>query len=62
MVVAPNTIDWSSVNLDNLLSNPAVFAVVLSFILLYLILLIPARRQDKKDIEKVATIRPFVLY
>ena len=53
MVVAPNTIDWSAISLDNLLSNPIVFAVVMSFILLYFILLIPARRQDKKDLEKV---------
>ena len=55
MVVAPNTIDWSAISLDNLFSNPVVFAVVMSFILLYFILLIPARRQDKKDLEKVCT-------
>ena len=54
-VVAPNTIDWSEINLDNLFSNPVVFAVVLSIITLYFILLIPARRQDKKDLEKVSS-------
>jgi hypothetical protein len=54
MVVAPNTIDWSAISLDNLFSNPIVFAVVMSFIFLYFILLIPARRQDKKDLEKVS--------
>lgn len=29
-VVAPNTIDWSVISLDNLFSNPVAFAVVMS--------------------------------
>ena len=57
MVVAPNTIDWSAISLDNLFSNPVVFAVVMSFIFLYFILLIPARRQDRKDLEKVMLVK-----
>ena len=56
LFVAPNTIDFSTVfqNLDQkLLDNIAVVATVLGLIILYIILLIIARRFDKRDELKV---------
>ena len=54
-VVPPNSIDWDAVGagFSNLDENPVVFAVVVSIIGVYFILLIWVRRLDKKDIEEV---------
>ena len=51
--VMPNAIDWSAISLDNLFSNPTVFAVVMSIFGLYVIGMIWARKKDKQDLELV---------
>ncbi|CAM9598140.1 unnamed protein product [Lampetra planeri] len=52
-VLAPNTIDFSTVFTKfDLVSNGAVFAAVIVIILLYLIMLLWARKADIKDNEK----------
>ncbi|XP_066292394.1 polycystin family receptor for egg jelly-like isoform X1 [Branchiostoma lanceolatum] len=58
MVVAPNTIDFSNVfaKFANLSDNAAVFSVVVSILLLYVILLVFTRRADKYDIIKWGTL------
>ena len=59
-VVPPNSIDWSAVSAGfaNLDENPVVFAVVVSIIGVYFILLLWVRRLDKKDLKEV-TITTF---
>lgn len=52
--VPPNSIDWSKISLDELLNNPIVFIVVMVIFGMYFILLIWARRADKKDLDKVS--------
>ena len=54
-VVPPNSIDWDAVSagFTNLDQNPLVFAVVISIIGVYFILLVWVRRLDKKDLEEV---------
>ncbi|KAI8494931.1 hypothetical protein Bbelb_275360 [Branchiostoma belcheri] len=58
MVVAPNTIDFSNVfaKFANLSDNAAVFSVVVSILLLYVLLLVYTRRADKNDIIKWGTL------
>ena len=53
--VAPNPIDFSKAfaGFTNLSENPVCFSVVLSIFGVYLILLFWARREDRKDIERV---------
>jgi len=52
--VPPNTIDFSSVfSKFDLKDNAAVFATVISIIILYLIINIWAYRQDKMDPDRV---------
>ncbi|XP_048576191.1 uncharacterized protein LOC5508455 [Nematostella vectensis] len=51
--VPPNKIDWSKISLDELAKNPTVFAFVLSIFGAYFLLVIWARRADRKDLEKV---------
>ena len=51
--VPPNKIDWSKVSLEELLKNPLVFSVVCGIFGLYFILVLWARRADRKDLEKV---------
>ena len=53
--VPPNKIDWNKVSLEELLKNPLVFSVVCGIFGLYFLLLIWARRADRKDLEKVST-------
>ncbi|XP_031568814.1 polycystin-1-like [Actinia tenebrosa] len=55
-VVPPNKIDWSKISLDELFKNFLVTAILLTAIGLYFLLLIPARRQDLKDLEKIGVI------
>ena len=54
-VVAPNSIDWDAVSagFTNLDENPVVFAVVVSIIAVYFIVLLWVRRLDKKDLKEV---------
>ncbi|KAK3737773.1 hypothetical protein QZH41_012212 [Actinostola sp. cb2023] len=51
--VPPNSIDWSKISLDELLKNPIVFIIVMVIFGLYFLLLIWARRADKKDLDKI---------
>ncbi|XP_071129607.1 polycystin family receptor for egg jelly-like isoform X3 [Mytilus edulis] len=53
-VVTPNTIDWNFVfsNAD-FLKNPTLYITMIVISVLYLVVVIWARRQDKKDIEKL---------
>ena len=53
--VAPNPIDFSKAfaGFAKLSENPTAFSVVLSIFGIYLILLFWARREDRKDIERV---------
>ncbi|XP_028406520.1 polycystin-1-like isoform X2 [Dendronephthya gigantea] len=53
--VMPNAIDWSKISLDNLFSNPTVFAVVMAIFGLYIIGMIWARRKDKEDLLTIGT-------
>ncbi|KAL4239324.1 hypothetical protein ACF0H5_000141 [Mactra antiquata] len=52
--VAPNTIDWDFVfsNAD-FMKNPTLYITEIVILLMYIIAMIWARRQDKKDIEKL---------
>ena len=52
----PNAIDWSKISLDNLFSNPTVFAVVMTIFGLYIIGMIWARKKDKEDLMTVCQI------
>ncbi|KAJ8298359.1 hypothetical protein KUTeg_024890 [Tegillarca granosa] len=52
--VPPNTIDFSTVFSKFDLSNAAVYGTLLCLFVLYFILLVWARRQDKRDIERWA--------
>lgn len=49
----PNKIDWDKVSLAELLNNPLVFSVVCGIFGLYFLLVLWARRADRKDLEKV---------
>jgi len=52
--VAPNTIDFSTVFLKfDLKSQAAVLGTLIGILVIYLLLLIWARHQDKKDIVRV---------
>ena len=53
--VAPNPIDFSKAfaGFANLADNPVAFATVLSIFGIYLLLLFWARREDRKDVERV---------
>lgn len=59
-VVPPNTIDFTNVwaKFNNLGENAAVFSTIISLIVLYIIMVIWARHMDKKDLIKVAFLRP----
>lgn len=52
--VPPNKIDWDKVSLEELLNNPLVFSVVCGIFGLYFLLVLWARRADRKDLEKVS--------
>ena len=54
--VAPNPIDFSKAfaGFANLAENPVAFATVLSIFGIYLLLLFWARREDRKDVERVS--------
>ena len=54
--VMPNPIDFSKAfaGFANLADNPVTFATVLSIFGVYLILLFWARREDRKDVERVS--------
>lgn len=54
--VPPNKIDWDKVNLTELLKNPTVTIIVCCIFLLYFLLLIWARRKDKKDLQLVRVV------
>ena len=54
--VMPNAIDWSKISLDNLFSNPTVFAVVMTIFGLYVIGMIWARKKDKQDLLMVRLV------
>ncbi|CAH1789327.1 unnamed protein product, partial [Owenia fusiformis] len=57
-----NTINFKAVFSEfgtRLLSNPAVFATLIVMIVIYVLILIWARREDKKDIEKWG-VRPLL--
>ena len=49
----PNKIDWDRVNPTELLNNPTVTIIVCGIFLLYLLLLVWARRADKRDFQLV---------
>ncbi|XP_022801964.1 uncharacterized protein LOC111339550, partial [Stylophora pistillata] len=51
--VPPNKIDWDKVSLEELFNNPLVFSVVCGIFGLYFLLVLWARRADRKDLEKV---------
>lgn len=51
----PNKIDWDKVSLEELLKNPLVFSVVCGIFGLYFLLVVWARRADRKDLEKVSS-------
>lgn len=52
--VPPNTIDFGTVfQKFNLKDNAAVFATVISLIVLYLLVCVWAIRQDRNDVERV---------
>lgn len=53
--VMPNAIDWSKISLDNLFSNPTVFAVVMSIFGIYIIGMIWCRKKDKIDLQQIGT-------
>lgn len=54
MVVPPNTINFNTVfSLDNFVESLPVFFTVVLALLAYIITLIWARREDKKDLIKV---------
>ena len=53
--VPPNKIDWDKVSLEELLNNPLVFSVVCGIFGLYFLLVVWARRADRKDLEKVSS-------
>jgi hypothetical protein len=57
-VVPPNTIDFGSVwsKFKSLHENAAVFGTVVSILILYVIVMIWARRKDRKDVIKVGFI------
>ena len=49
----PNKIDWNKISLEELLKNPLVFSFVCGIFALYFLILVWARRADRKDLEKV---------
>ena len=49
----PNKIDLSKVNLTELFNNPTVTIIVCGIFLLYFLLLVWARRADKRDLQLV---------
>lgn len=53
--MAPNPIDFNKVFNANLAENPIALAAVLGIFGVYLVLAVYARREDKKDVEKVLT-------
>ena len=53
-LVPPNKIDWDKVSFEELLKNPLVFSVVCAIFGLYFLLVVWARRADRKDLEKVS--------
>lgn len=55
--VAPNPIDFAKAfaGFSNLAENPVAFATVLSIFGVYLLLLFWARREDRKDIQRVSS-------
>ena len=54
MVVPPNTINFNTVfSLDNFVESLPVFFTVVLCMLLYIIVLVWSRREDKKDLIKV---------
>ena len=56
MVVPPNTINFNTVfSLDNFVESLPVFFTVILSMLLYIIVLVWARREDKKDLVKVTS-------
>lgn len=60
LLVAPNTVDFVAIKqtLENLEpSDVLVLATVCSVFLVYVLVLLVARRADKKDIAKVSSIK-----
>lgn len=57
-VVMPNTIDWNFVfsNAD-FMKNPTLYATMITITVVYLVVVVWARRQDKRDVEKVCGVR-----
>ena len=53
LFVPPNKIDWGKISFEELLRNPLVFSVVCGIFGLYFLLILWARRADRKDLEKV---------
>ena len=54
MVVPPNTIDFKTVfSLEKFLESMPVFCTVIIVLLIYIAVIIWARREDKKDLIKV---------
>ena len=53
----PNPINWSYVfaNLD-FMRNKTIYFTIIAFVTLFIVLLIFARRKDRKDLEKVTLI------
>ena len=60
MVVEPNKIDWDFVfsNMD-FYSNPTLYVTQIVVFIFFLLAVVWARRQDKKDIMKVLKHDPY---
>ena len=65
-IQAPNPIDFDKVftEFSNLAEsgNISVLVTIASFFLLYFVVLILARRADKRDVDKVIIFQPVVVY
>ncbi|XP_078578042.1 uncharacterized protein LOC144862972 [Branchiostoma floridae x Branchiostoma japonicum] len=57
-IVAPNPINFSEVFTKDILQNPIGLILVLSTFLLYLLLVLWARRKDRRDLTKVGVAPP----
>ncbi len=56
VIAAPNLIDWSKAfaNFANLSDNACVFGTVVSFIIVWIMLLVWANWQDRRDEKSVS--------
>ena len=65
-IQAPNPIDFDKVFTEFLnlaeSDNISVLVIIACIFLLYLVVLIFARRADKRDVDKVITFQPEVMY